>query len=431
MAFVNFATREITAKVVYYGPGLGGKTTSLQYIHNSLSPDNRGKMISLATEEDRTIYFDFLPLHLGKIQDFSVRVQLYTVPGQVRYNATRKLVLRGADGLVFVADSQRHKKLANIESFNNLEENLREHAKDLKDLPHILQFNKIDLPNLLTPAELNQLLNKYNVPFYETCATSGIGVLDALKNITKLVFNDLGKKALLQKKAKTTTGTAAEPYTREAPAEEKSAVVQTSSPSPDYYGSSGYTGDLVTQENPTGDTGNSYVSPEERFSSTADRLGSGPSTMDRQHDEFLASVDTNDSVDYVEPISELEEEPYRGEGMGLLESEPEHFFSYKQMFDAEGKFAHLMVTLEKQISDNNNRAALQTAKTIYTHMVADLFPKDYFLDGNESSIVFAMGMNFKRFLRFRHLLSSDRLGSPDLLFLHHFLCDLYLGLKEL
>ena len=131
MAFVNFATREITAKVVYYGPGLGGKTTSLQYIHNSLSPDNRGKMISLATEEDRTIYFDFLPLHLGKIQDFSVRVQLYTVPGQVRYNATRKLVLRGADGLVFVADSQRHKKLANIESFNNLEENLREHAKDL------------------------------------------------------------------------------------------------------------------------------------------------------------------------------------------------------------------------------------------------------------------------------------------------------------
>src|SRR3989304_9440378 len=157
MAFVNFAPREITAKVVSYGPGLGGKTPSPQYIHNSLSPDNRGKMISLATEEDRTIYFDFLPLHLGKIQDFSVRVQLYTVPGQVRYNATRKLVLRGADGLVFVADSQRQKKLANIEIFNNLEENLREHAKDLKDLPHILQFNKIDLPNLLTPAELNQL----------------------------------------------------------------------------------------------------------------------------------------------------------------------------------------------------------------------------------------------------------------------------------
>src|SRR4029078_5196120 len=147
MAFVNFATREITAKIVYYGPGLGGKTTSLQFIHNNLAPENKGKMISLATAEDRTIYFAFLPLNLGKIQDFAVRVQLYTVPGQVRYNATRKLVLRGADGLVFVVDAQKHKKLANVESFTNLEENLREHGKDLHELPHAIQVNKMDLPN--------------------------------------------------------------------------------------------------------------------------------------------------------------------------------------------------------------------------------------------------------------------------------------------
>src|SRR3990172_2153571 len=160
MAFVNFATREITAKIVYYGPGLGGKTTSLQCIHSSLPADNRGKMISLATEEDRTIYFDFLPLNLGKIQDFAVRVQLYTVPGQVRYNATRKLVLRGADGLVFVANCQNHKKLSNLESFNNMEENLNEHGKDLRDLPHILQFNKIDLSNRTPAEELHLLLNK-------------------------------------------------------------------------------------------------------------------------------------------------------------------------------------------------------------------------------------------------------------------------------
>src|SRR4029078_4464780 len=206
MAFVNFATREITAKIVYYGPGLGGKTTSLQFIHNNLAPENKGKMISLATEEDRTIYFDFLPLNLGKIQDFAVRVQLYTVPGQVRYNATRKLVLRGADGLVFVADSQKHKKLSNLESYHNMEENLREHGKDLKDLPHVLQFNKIDLPNRMSAQDLNTLLNKYNVPFFETCATLGIGILDALKSITQLVFNDLGKKALLQKKTKSGTG---------------------------------------------------------------------------------------------------------------------------------------------------------------------------------------------------------------------------------
>ena len=211
MAFVNFATREITAKIVYYGPGLGGKTTSLQYIHGNLAPENRGKMISLATEEDRTIYFDFLPLNLGKIQDFSVRVQLYTVPGQVRYNATRKLVLRGADGLVFVSDSQKHKKLANLESFNNMEENLRELSKDLRELPHILQFNKVDLPGIMSFEELNQVLNKYNVPFFETVATTGIGVLDALKSVTKLVFNDLSKKALLQKKSRSTLTTGGAP----------------------------------------------------------------------------------------------------------------------------------------------------------------------------------------------------------------------------
>src|SRR5262245_5736218 len=205
MAFVNFATREITAKIVYYGPGLGGKTTSLQYIHNCLPSENRGKMISLATEEDRTIYFDFLPLHLGKIQDFAVRVQLYTVPGQVRYNATRKLVLRGADGVVVVADSQIQKKLSNVEGFQNIEENLREHGRDLRDLPLVFQFNKIDLPNLMPPAELNQILNKLSAPSFESCATTGVGVLEALKGITKLVFNDLSRKALLQKKGKTTT----------------------------------------------------------------------------------------------------------------------------------------------------------------------------------------------------------------------------------
>ena len=162
-------------------------------------------MISLATEEDRTIYFDFLPLNLGKIQEFAVRVQLYTVPGQVRYNATRKLVLRGADGLVFVADAQRLKKLGNLESFNNMEENLRELGKDLKDLPHVLEFNKMDLPDVMASEEMNQILNRYNVPFFETVATTGIGVLDALKSITKLVFNDLSKKALLQKRSRTTT----------------------------------------------------------------------------------------------------------------------------------------------------------------------------------------------------------------------------------
>jgi len=199
MAFVNFNSKEITAKIVYYGPGLGGKTSSLQYIYNNLPEENRGKMISLATDEDRTIYFDFLPLHLGKIQNFTVKVQLYTVPGQVRYNATRKLVLKGVDGIVFVADSQIHRKFSNIESYNNLEENLLAYHKDLKDIPHVIQYNKIDLPNIIKTEELNQILNKYGAPYFQTCAITGIGIMDSLKSISKLVFAELSRKGITSK----------------------------------------------------------------------------------------------------------------------------------------------------------------------------------------------------------------------------------------
>lgn len=199
MAFVNFNAKEITAKIVYYGPGLGGKTSSLQYIYNNLPEENRGKMISLATDEDRTIYFDFLPLHLGKIQNFTVKVQLYTVPGQVRYNATRKLVLKGVDGIVFVADSQIHRKFSNIESYSNLEENLAGYHKGLKDVAHVIQYNKIDLPNIIRSEELNQIINKYNAAHFETCAITGIGIMDSLKTISKMVFSDLSKKGITSK----------------------------------------------------------------------------------------------------------------------------------------------------------------------------------------------------------------------------------------
>jgi mutual gliding-motility protein MglA len=199
MAFVNFNAKEITAKIVYYGPGLGGKTSSLQYIYNNLPEENRGKMISLATDEDRTIYFDFLPLHLGKIQNFTVKVQLYTVPGQVRYNATRKLVLKGVDGIVFVADSQIHRKFSNIESYSNLEENLAAYHKNLKDVAHVIQYNKIDLPNIIRADELNQIINKYASPWNETCAITGIGIMDSLKAISKMVFAELSKKGITSK----------------------------------------------------------------------------------------------------------------------------------------------------------------------------------------------------------------------------------------
>jgi signal recognition particle receptor subunit beta len=194
MVLFNYSTRELTAKIVYYGPGLCGKTTNLQFIHGNLPEDVKGKMLSLSTKTDRTLFFDFLPIDLGEIRGMKTRVQLYTVPGQVFYNETRKLVLKGADGIVFVADSQAQMLGANVESFKNLEENLKGHGLKLAEMPHVLQFNKRDLPKVSTIEEINNAINKYNVPFYESVATTGIGVQDTLKAITKLVLMHLTKK---------------------------------------------------------------------------------------------------------------------------------------------------------------------------------------------------------------------------------------------
>jgi signal recognition particle receptor subunit beta len=194
MVLFNYSTRELTAKVVYYGPGLCGKTTNLQYIHENLPDNVKGKMLSLATKTDRTLFFDFLPIDLGEIRGMKTRVQLYTVPGQVFYNETRKLVLKGADGIVFVADSQETMLGANAESFKNLEENLKGHGMRLADMPHVIQFNKRDLPRLSPIEDLNAAINKFNAPFYESVAVSGIGVQDTLKAIVKLVLLHLTRK---------------------------------------------------------------------------------------------------------------------------------------------------------------------------------------------------------------------------------------------
>ncbi|HTR44996.1 MAG TPA: ADP-ribosylation factor-like protein [Thermodesulfovibrionales bacterium] len=194
MAFFNYATKEITLKVVYYGPGLSGKTTNLQYLYSVLDPSSRGKFISLATEADRTLFFDFLPIDVGKIRDFSIRFQLYTVPGQIRYNATRKLVLKGADGVIFVADSQRAMKDENIESYANMKENLLSNNIDPENTPLILQYNKRDLPDLLTIAELNQDLNEKGCEYLEAEAVNGKGVEDTFRTITKTLLKDISKK---------------------------------------------------------------------------------------------------------------------------------------------------------------------------------------------------------------------------------------------
>jgi small GTP-binding protein len=195
MALFNYSTKEITIKVVYYGPGLSGKTTNLQYLHSVLEHDMKGKLLSLATEADRTLFFDFLPVNFGKIKDFSIRFQLYTVPGQVRYNATRKLVLKGADAIVFVADSQHEMRDQNIESIRNMKENLTANNINPDEIPIILQYNKRDLPNTMTIESLNNDLNENNrYPYLEAVATKGTGVNDTFQEITKLLIDNIAKK---------------------------------------------------------------------------------------------------------------------------------------------------------------------------------------------------------------------------------------------
>jgi len=191
MSFINYSSREINCKLVYYGPGLGGKTTNLQFIYARTSPEAKGKMISLATETERTLFFDFLPLSLGEIRGFKTRFHLYTVPGQVFYDASRKLILKGVDGVIFVADSQNERMEANIESLENLRLNLGEQGYNLDKLPYIIQYNKRDLPNAAPLDELRQLLNPTHVPEFEACATTGVGVFETLKAIAKAVLTEL------------------------------------------------------------------------------------------------------------------------------------------------------------------------------------------------------------------------------------------------
>jgi signal recognition particle receptor subunit beta len=191
MSFINYSSREINCKIVYYGPGLCGKTTNLKYIFGNTAPDAKGKMISLATETDRTLFFDFLPLSLGEIQGFRTRFHLYTVPGQVFYNASRKLILKGVDGVVFVADSQIDRMEANIESLDNLRENLADQGYDLDRIPYVVQYNKRDLPDIAPVEEMRPLLNVKPVPDFEAEATNGRGVFATLKAIAKLVFMEL------------------------------------------------------------------------------------------------------------------------------------------------------------------------------------------------------------------------------------------------
>lgn len=193
MPFINFPAREINCKLVYYGPGLGGKTANLQWVYDHTGSGQKGKMISLATETDRTLFFDFLPLDLGSVRGFKTRLHLYTVPGQVFYEASRKLILKGADGVVFVADSQEDRMDANLETLENLREHLKEHNLEFATIPYALQLNKRDLPNILPPEEMIRHLRVKEEPVVEAVAIQGLGVFETLKEVARLVLAELKK----------------------------------------------------------------------------------------------------------------------------------------------------------------------------------------------------------------------------------------------
>ncbi len=191
MSMINYASREINCKVVYYGSGLGGKTTNLEYVYSRVNPEAKGKMISLATETERTLFFDFLPIDLGEIRGFKTRFHLYTVPGQVYYNASRRLILKGVDGLIFVADSQRSRLEANIEAMHNLYENMESYGYDIESLPFVIQYNKRDLTDVMSVDELRAVLNPMGVPDFPAVAIEGEGVFQTLSTVSKLVVKSL------------------------------------------------------------------------------------------------------------------------------------------------------------------------------------------------------------------------------------------------
>ena len=210
MASFNYSTMHMTTKIVYYGPGLGGKTTNLQHIYDQTTPESRGEMVSLETQTDRTLFFDLLPLEVGTIAGFRTRIQLYTVPGQVFYNTTRKLVLKGADGIVFVADSQRSMLEANLESLRNLEANLAELGILIETIPAFIQFNKRDLTDIFSVDELNEILNPREWPHQEASALNGVGVFETLRAMSKMALVSLKKQLevpRLRRRAKPGDGT--------------------------------------------------------------------------------------------------------------------------------------------------------------------------------------------------------------------------------
>ena len=238
MVQINFALKEVNCKVVFYGPGMSGKTTNLEIVHQKAPEENKGELTSISTDGDRTLFFDFMPLDLGNVAGMRTKFQLYTVPGQVYYNSTRKLVLQGVDGVIFVADSDPDKIDENIESYANLIENLAEYGKDVRELPHVIQYNKRDLPNAMSVAELDKRMNKFGVPTFEAVAYTGEGVFPTLKTLAGMVLESIDRIDGGRKKSAAPVAAAASAVAEGAPAPRAAAPArqQDGKPAADLFG---------------------------------------------------------------------------------------------------------------------------------------------------------------------------------------------------
>lgn len=368
MSSINLHTEEICIKIVFYGPGLGGKTTSLQYIHKALLPSNRGQLISLATGIDRTLYFDFLPIKLPKLRGYTVRMSLYTVPGQVHYNATRKLVLQGADGVVFVADSQTSRHDANVESMENLDANLRAQGMQLEKTPLVILYNKRDLSGVLPVETMDTDLNPRDVPAYESCAISGDGVVEALKTITKLVLADLKRKGI---------------YEQEREQERPSVIEQ------------GFDTDGA-------DEGIAIIAEADPY-------------PDSENSQLAQAVVTHLDSQPPPPSEEEEAEPLLGDLEGLALS---------VLWESDGSKRRVR-TIEQEILDGRFTDAVRLAEDLLADHVADLSGMGL----TTAEGLLALGVNGAHYVRFQNAVAKGEATRKDALFCLFFLTDIELRMQ--
>lgn len=343
MVLFNYATRELTAKIVYYGAGLCGKTTNLEHIHESLPEKTRGKMLSLATQTDRTLFFDFLPLDLGSVRGMKTRVQLYTVPGQVFYDATRKLVLKGADGVVFVVDSQNELLESNLESWENLKQNLKENSLDINTIPLVIQYNKRDLPNVLPVKDLDKKINVLKVPCFEAIAINGSGVQETLKGVAKMVLQNLSRKyAKREPEPSEVVEAAPRPVLQTVPLQEKPVAAAKALPTDE-------TLDL------------SVLDEEVKELPNVEELESAEDVPLQL--EPVVSIEESASIGHLEEVPELQEVPeilqpseeaHELEEVGE-EVREEELAGPELRMDTEGVTAQDMAELEKEAEAGENR----------------------------------------------------------------------------